>query len=53
MIISHISATFLPLLDVSFRYNEKSDWLFRHLEFGIDMSSRWERGRVRKEMKRD
>lgn len=28
-------------IDVSFRYHDKADWLFEHLEFGIDMNSRY------------
>lgn len=26
--------------NVSFRYNEKSDWIYRNLEFGLDLDSR-------------
>jgi ATP-binding cassette, subfamily F, member 1 len=35
-----IQQPILGIHDVSFQYNENSDWLFRNLEFGINMSSR-------------
>jgi hypothetical protein len=30
----------LGLHNISFRYNESSDWLFDNLDMGIDLSSR-------------
>ena len=30
----------MTLVDVSFRYNEKSDWLFENLSLGVDLSTR-------------
>jgi ATP-binding cassette, subfamily F, member 1 len=35
-----IQQPILGVHDVSFQYNETSDWLFKNLEFGINMSSR-------------
>ena len=32
-----LSPPILGLYNVDFRYNSKSDWLFRNLDFGIDM----------------
>jgi ATP-binding cassette, subfamily F, member 1 len=38
--VAQISPPILEVRDVSFRYGEKLPWLFRGINFGLDMSSR-------------
>ena len=38
--VVHIPPPILEVRDVNFRYSEKLPWLFRDLNFGLDMSSR-------------